>query len=168
VIRTRIGLILAGALAAIGGAVACGGGASPDPSPTITLPTVSPSTQRPTHPTTAPTTNPPTSPAPTASQSPSRLTAEQRNAVGTATDYLRDQHFSRKGLIDQLKFEGYSTHDATLAVDSLKVDWNAQAAGVAKDYLQDQHFSRAGLTSQLEFEGFTSSQAKYGVAHSGL
>ena len=36
--------------------------------------------------------------------------------------------FSRSGLIDQLKYEGFSTEDATVAVDSITVDWNEQAA----------------------------------------
>lgn len=110
--------------------------------------------------------SPSSSPAPIKSAS---LTGEQQNAVGTATDYLDvNEHFSRKGLIGQLKFEGYSTKDATLAVDSIHVDWNAQAAGDAKDYLATQHFSKSGLRGQLEYEGFTKAQAEYGVAHSGL
>lgn len=34
---------------------------------------------------------------------------------------------SRKGLIEQLEFEGYTTEDATFAVDYLNVDWKEQA-----------------------------------------
>jgi hypothetical protein len=76
--------------------------------------------------------------------------------------------FSRKGLIEQLKFEGYSTKDATYGVDALKANWNEQAALKAADYLDMSSFSRSGLIEQLEFEGFTSSQAKYGVKSTGL
>ena len=63
--------------------------------------------------------------------------------------------FSRSGLIRQLEFERYSTHDATVAVDSLRVDWNQQAAKSARSYLDFMSFSRDGLIHQLEFEGFT-------------
>jgi hypothetical protein len=100
-------------------------------------------------------------PTPTKTVKP--ISAEQRNATSKAVDYLDDQAFSRKGLIDQLKFEGYSAKASTAAVDSLKVDWNAQAVAKAKDYLSDQSFSRSGLRDQLEFEGFTSEQAAHGV-----
>lgn len=76
--------------------------------------------------------------------------------------------FSRKGLIEQLEFEGYSTKDATFAVVSLNVDWNEQAAKKAEDYLDYDNFSRSGLIEQLEFEGFTTAQATYGVNQTGL
>lgn len=105
-------------------------------------------------------------PAPTATTK--ALTAEQVNAVGTAEDYLSNQHFSRKGLIGQLKYEGYSTKVATVAVDSLRVDWNKQAVGTAEDYLDGQHFSRSGLIGQLEYEGYSHAQAVHGVNGAGL
>lgn len=96
------------------------------------------------------------------------MTASQEQAVGTAEDYLQGQSFSRKGLIEQLEFEGFSAKDATFGVDHLKVDWSSQAAGVAKNCLSTQHFSRAGLIEQLEYEGFTHKQAVYGVTKAGL
>ena len=96
------------------------------------------------------------------------LTAAQEQAIGTAQDYLDTSHFSRKGLIDQLEFEGFTSKDATFAVDYLKVNWNEQAVGTAKDYLDTSHFSRSGLIDQLEFEGFTHKQAVYGVDKAGL
>ena len=92
----------------------------------------------------------------------------QENAVRAANDYLRDQGFSREGLIEQLEHDEYSAEDATFAVDSITVDWNAQAAKVAKEYLRDQGFSHGELIEQLEHDGFTSSQAQYGVAAAGL
>jgi hypothetical protein len=96
------------------------------------------------------------------------LTVAQENAIGTARDYLDYDHFSRQGLIDQLKFEGFSKKDATFAVDHITVNWNKQAVGMAKDYLDYDHFSRQGLIDQLEYEGFTHSQAVYGVDRTGL
>jgi len=92
------------------------------------------------------------------------MTAGQRNAVDSASGYLSFTSFSRSGLIDQLEFEGYSTDDATYAVDSLQVDWNDQAIKSARDYLSFTSFSRSGLVDQLEFEGFTAAQAEHGVA----
>ncbi|MEO3759049.1 Ltp family lipoprotein [Mycobacterium sp. B14F4] len=95
-------------------------------------------------------------------------TVSQQNAVRKAEDYLDYTAFSRRGLIEQLEFEGFSTEDATFAVDHVAVDWNEQAAKKAEDYLDYTSFSRSGLIEQLEFEGFTPAQAAYGVAAVGL
>lgn len=105
-------------------------------------------------------------PAPTATKP--AMTASQEQAVGTAEDYLQGQSFSRKGLIEQLVFAGFSTKDATFGVDHVQVNWNSQAVGKAKEYLDGQHFSRSGLIEQLEYEGFTRAQAVYGVTKAGL
>ena len=95
-------------------------------------------------------------------------TVAQQNAVKKAADYLAYSSFSRTGLIDQLKFEGFTTADATGGVDKQKADWNVQAAKKAKDYLASSPFSRAGLIDQLEFDGFTAAQAAYGTSTVGL
>jgi PBP1b-binding outer membrane lipoprotein LpoB len=97
-----------------------------------------------------------------------KMTKSQEQAVGAAKSYLKGQHFSKKGLIHQLKFDGYSTKDATFAVEYIHPDWNQQAAGSAKDYLAGQHFSHSGLVHQLEFDGYTHSQAEYGTKKAGL
>jgi colicin import membrane protein len=96
------------------------------------------------------------------------LTTGQENARRSAEDYLSFSAFSRSGLIDQLKFEGYSGQDATVAVDSLNVNWNEQAARSAEEYLAMSGFSRSGLIEQLMFEGYTRQQAEYGVDKAGL
>lgn len=98
----------------------------------------------------------------------STLTAGQENALGSARDYLNLTAFSRSGLIEQLEFEGYSTEDATYAVDAVNVDWKEQAAKSAEEYLSFSSFSRSGLIEQLEFEGFSAEQAEYGVTQAGL
>lgn len=95
-------------------------------------------------------------------------TVAQQQAVKSAESYLRFTNFSRSGLIDQLEYEGFSTEDATWAVDNITVDWNEQAAGSAESYLQFSSFSRSGLIDQLLFEGFTQEQAEYGVNQTGL
>ncbi len=123
-----------------------------------------PATTKPTTPAATPTTRPPTRPTST----PPVIGLEQQNATRAAESYLEGQSFSRSGLIDQLKYEGYSSKSATAAVDSLHADWSAQAALVAKSYLDGQAFSRSGLVAQLKYEGFSNAQAVYGVTKAGL
>ncbi len=96
------------------------------------------------------------------------VSVSQANAVRTANDYLDYMAFSRSGLIGQLEYEGYSTEDATYAVDTITVDWNQQAAETAMNYLEYTSFSRSGLIDQLLYEGFTAEQAEYGVSQTGL
>ena len=71
--------------------------------------------------------------------------------------------FSHSGLVDQLKFEGFTDSEAAYGADHCGADWNEQAAKKAESYLEFMSFSRSGLIDQLEFEGFTSSQAEYGA-----
>lgn len=97
-----------------------------------------------------------------------KLTAGQENAIGSAENYIGMTAFSRKGLITQLKFESYSTADATFAVDHIKADWNEQAVLAAQKYLDMTSFSRGGLITQLKFDGFTDAQATHGVTGAGL
>jgi len=103
----------------------------------------------------------------------SDLTAPQRNALRSATDYLRLTGFSRQGLINQLSSnfgDRYSVEDATIAVDRLQVDWNAQAARSAQQYLAMSGFSCQGLISQLSSpygENYTVEQATAGAKIAG-
>jgi Host cell surface-exposed lipoprotein len=90
------------------------------------------------------------------------------NAVRVAHEYLQTQGFSLKGLIGQLKYEGFSTSDARYGASHSGANWSRQAAKVAREYLRDQGFSRSGLVGQLQYEGFTRSQALYGVRAAGL
>lgn len=101
------------------------------------------------------------------------LTASQKNAVRSAENYLDLKGFSRDGLIAQLSSEygdGYSKEDATIAVDSLNVDWNEQAVAAAKSYLELKGFSCKGLVGQLSSkhgDKFTKEQAEYGAKGAG-
>jgi len=95
-------------------------------------------------------------------------TVSQDNAKAKALDYLDYSSFSRTGLIKQLKYEGFSTADATYGVDATHTNWNRQAALKARDYLDYDSFSRTGLIKQLKYEGFTTAQATYGVKVVGL
>ena len=86
-----------------------------------------------------------------------------KNALRSAESYLSFSSFSYTGLIDQLKYEGYTQEEATYAADNCGADWNEQAVESAKSYLSLMAFSRSGLIEQLEYEGFTHDQAVYGV-----
>jgi hypothetical protein len=76
-------------------------------------------------------------------------------------------------LIDQLSSaygDKYAVQDATIAVDSLNVDWNAEAVRSAKSYLKLTAFSCQGLIDQLDspYGGkFTVAQATYGAQQAG-
>ena len=111
---------------------------------------------------------------PIASSSESNKTITQQNAVRQAKSYLEMQGFSRQGLIDQLSSEygeRFRVQDATVAVDSLNVDWNKQAARSAKSYLEMQGFSCQGLIDQLSSEygeRFRVEQATYGATQAGI
>lgn len=95
------------------------------------------------------------------------LTLAQENAVESAENYLDFTAFSRSGLIGQLEYEGYSTEDATFAVDHVAPDWSAEAAESAQSYLDMTAFSRQELLDQLIYEGFTPEEANFGVTAVG-
>lgn len=95
------------------------------------------------------------------------LSLAQQNAVREAESYLGFTAFSRVGLIEQLEYEGYSTEDATFAVDFVNPDWNAECAEDAADYLEFTSFSREGLYEQLAYEGYTPEQIEFGLAAVG-
>ena len=100
-------------------------------------------------------------------QTESNITMGQRNALDSASNYLRIMAFSYSGLIQQLEYEGYSNSEATYAADNCGADWYEQAVLSAKNYLDIMSFSRQGLIEQLEYDGFTSEQAVYGVEQNG-
>jgi Host cell surface-exposed lipoprotein len=137
-------------------------------------------TQAPANTTTQPAASQPTS-APAAAPSPAappppQYTASQEQAIQAAQGYLSDgEGFSYQGLIDQLDSpdgDGFSQADATVAVNSLNVNWNQQAVESAQGYMSDgQGFSACGLVQQLDSpdgEQFTQAQAEYAVGQVGL
>lgn len=101
------------------------------------------------------------------------LSRPQKNAVRTAEQYISMTGFSRDGLIEQLSSEygnGYEVDDATIAVDSLNIDWNEQALRSAEQYLDMTGFSCDGLIEQLSSSAgskYTVSEAKYGAQQAG-
>lgn len=124
--------------------------------------TVQETTPAPTTTTPAPTT---TTPDPTTTTS--SFSMEQLNAIDKANSYLGVSAFSRKGLIEQLEYEGFSNDAAVFAVDHIDVNWRDQAKIKAKQYLETSAFSRTGLIEQLEYEGFSSDDSTYATDQSG-
>ena len=109
----------------------------------------------------------------TASSWAENLTGPQKNAVRSAKNYLAMTGFSRDGLIQQLSSDagdGYRATDATVAVDSLNIDWDKQAVRSAKNYLKMMGFSCKGLIQQLSSSAgdkYSLSQANYGAHQAG-
>lgn len=109
-----------------------------------------------------------------AAESKDSMTVQQKNAVRSAKQYLSFKGFSRDGLIQQLSSDagdGYDVQDATVAVDSLNVDWNEQAVKAAQAYLEFKGFSCKGLIQQLSSSAgdkFTKEQAEYGAKGVGV
>ncbi|HEJ7881112.1 TPA: Ltp family lipoprotein [Serratia marcescens] len=101
------------------------------------------------------------------------LTGPQKNAARSAKQYLSVAGFSRDGLIQQLSSDagdGYEISDATVAVDSLNIDWNQEAVKSAKQYLSMMGFSCKGLIHQLSSSAgdkYTVDQATYGAKQAG-
>jgi hypothetical protein len=113
--------------------------------------------------------------SPTTPAAPSsNFTESQQNAIAAAKNYLQISGFSKQGLIDQLSSsagDGYSLHDATVAVDSLHVNWDAQALRSAKNYMHISSFSCQGLIQQLDSpagDQYTEAQAQYAATKVGL
>jgi len=91
-------------------------------------------------------------------------TMGEKNALSKAKSYLSYSSFSYKGLIEQLKYEGFSDTESIYGVDNCNADWNEQASKKAKSYIEYSSFSKKRLIEQLQYEGFTKEQAEYGTS----
>lgn len=104
---------------------------------------------------------------------PEGLSRPQKNAVRSAKQYISMTGFSRDGLIEQLSSEygdGYNVADATIAIDSLNINWNEQAVRSAEQYLDMTGFSCDGLIEQLSSSAgskYTVDEASYGAQQAG-
>lgn len=171
-LKTKWQVVIAATLVVIGISAA----ASPSEDAKSTVKTEaaassSPTTEKAAQPTTTAAPAPTTTVAPTTTTTAPpapRESVAQENAREKADSYLGFTSFSRKGLIDQLKFDGFNEPDATYGVDSLGTDWNDQAAKKAASYLEFTSFSHSSLVDQLVFDGFSPQQAEYGVGTTGL
>lgn len=91
-----------------------------------------------------------------ASVSESR-TAPSEQPIYKVAEYLDTQAYSRKGLIDQLVYLGYSKESAEAAVDEYGADWTEQA----KRYLDEMAEPVEGdeAVEVLTSHGFTEEEA---------
>ena len=95
------------------------------------------------------------------------ISVEQKNAIESAKSYIRHSSFSREGLIEQLKYEGFSEEAAVYGVDNCEADWLEEAIEQARSYVSHSSFSYVGLIDQMEYSGFTEEEAKYGADNCG-
>lgn len=93
----------------------------------------------------------------------SAATFGQKQALKKAKSYLRVMALSKRGLMNQLEYEGFSYKECKYGAKHCKANWKKQAAKKAKSYLKVMAFSKSSLYDQLIYEGFTKSQARYGV-----
>ena len=86
------------------------------------------------------------------------------SANRTAKIYLSVLPFSKKSLISQLEYEGYTNEIATQVVDKLPVNWNEEAAVMAMLLMQYNNYTTEELIDALEnSEGFTHEEAVFGA-----
>lgn len=83
------------------------------------------------------------------------MTDTQKQCLEQANSYLEKIPFSKKGLKGQLEYKGYTTADIDCVLDSLTIDWVANATKKAEDYLATMPLSQSALELQLDFDGFT-------------
>jgi len=174
-----ISVVSLAGLGIIGGALNSGSTAKPAADAAIPPPSSSAPAPRPSaEPTPTPEAKPTPPPAPKPAPKPApetpapaekpKLSVSQEQAIESAESYLDSGDFSKKGLINQLKFEQFTTKEATSAVDHIEVNWTAEADASAAHYLETGSFSHATLMNQLLFEGYTKAQAAHGVKSVGL
>jgi Host cell surface-exposed lipoprotein len=147
------------------------GGASSSGSPATITPT--PAVTAPAAPTPAPATSEPQTATPAPAPAKPTITVSQEQALASAKSYLdMGNGFSRAGLIRQLKFEKFSTADATWAADHSGANWYSQAVLSARGYIKlGTGFSRQSLIDQLTSpygEQYTLAQATYAANQVGL
>jgi len=90
-------------------------------------------------------------------------TRGQKEALEDAKSYLKYSSFSKKGLEDQLDYEGYTKKEIKYAIKKCKANWKKEALEEAKSYLKYSSFSKKGLEDQLDYEGYTKKQIKYAL-----
>ncbi len=103
--------------------------------------------------------NRPTMQAPKQGHRASGDTQAMKEALG----YLESGSFSKKGLIEQLEYDGYTKSQAQYAADHCGANWLEQAKKEVKSYLASSGYSRRGLIEQLEYDGYTAEEAQVAV-----
>ncbi len=87
----------------------------------------------------------------------------QALAVNAAGRYIKHSPYSRKNLIAQLVYDGFTPAQAEYGADGCGADWYLQAERSAFRYLRTQVLSDEELITLLMYDGFTRQEAEYGL-----
>ena len=88
---------------------------------------------------------------------------ELENAIESAEAYNKVFAYSKKGLIENLKYEGFSEDIAECAVKSINANWKENCVRSAYSYLDLFSSSKKELIHQLDYDGFTSEEIDYAM-----
>ena len=88
---------------------------------------------------------------------------ELENAIESAEAYNKIFAYSKKGLIENLKYEGFSEDIAECAVKSINANWKENCVRSAYSYLDLSPFSKEELIHQLDYDGFTAEEIDYAM-----
>ena len=97
-----------------------------------------------------------------------RRVSWDNQALKEAQGYIEFGSFSKKGLIEQLEYDGYTKSQAQYAASHCGADWLEQAKEEVKSYLANSGYSRSGLIEQLEYDGYTAEEAQAAVDSCGV
>ena len=85
------------------------------------------------------------------------------DAIGEAKKFISTFALSKEGLIEKLKYKGYSVDIAKEVAENCGADWKKEALECAEKYLDGFAYSYNRLSSQLEHEGFTEAEIEYAM-----
>ena len=88
---------------------------------------------------------------------------ELENAIESAESYSNVFAYSKKYLIEQLKYEGFSEDIAECAAKSINANWKENCVKSAYSYLDLFSFSKKELIHQLDYDGFTPEEIDYAM-----
>ena len=104
-----------------------------------------------------------TSPCVETTVSPYAETTALENAIESAEEYNKVLTYSKKGIIEILKYEGFSEDIAECAVKSINANWKENCVKSAYSYLDLFSFSKKELIHQLDYDGFTPEEIDYAM-----
>ena len=88
---------------------------------------------------------------------------ELENAIESAEAYSNVFAYSKKELIEQLKYDGFSEDIAECAAKSINANWKENCVRSAYSYLDLFSSSKKELIHQLDYDGFTPEEIDYAM-----
>ena len=88
---------------------------------------------------------------------------ELENAIESAEAYSNVFAYSKKELIEQLKYDGFSEDIAECAAKSINANWKENCVRSAHSYLEIISYSKEELIHQLDYVGFTAEEIDYAM-----